>query len=73
VLGSLGSRLVDVELLVDIALKAVTVALDMSERFAALDINPVVIGPWGATVVDAKLHVRAGAPEYPSGGAPCPP
>ncbi len=70
VLGSLGSRLVDTELLVDIALKAVTVARDMSESFAALDINPVVIGPWGATVVDAKLHVRSGTPDHRS-GHPC--
>ena len=61
-LGSLGSRLVNTELLVDIALKAVTVARDMSESFAALDFNPVVIGPWGAAVVDAKLHVKTGGP-----------
>jgi succinyl-CoA synthetase beta subunit len=73
VLGSLGSRLVDTELLVDIALKAVTVARDMSESFAALDINPVVIGPWGGAVVDAKLRVRSGTADYRSGGPPCTP
>ena len=72
-LGSLGSRLVDTELLVDIALKAVTVARDMSESFAALDFNPVVIGPWGAAVVDAKLHLKTGGPGYRSGGPPCTP
>jgi len=72
VLGSLGSRLIDTELLVDIALKAVTVARDMSESFAALDLNPVVIGPWGVTVIDAKLHVRSGTPDHRS-GLPCTP
>lgn len=61
-LGSLGSRLVDLELLVDISLKAVELAQEMSDSFAALDINPVVLGPFGASVVDAKLHVRAGTP-----------
>ncbi len=70
VLGSLGSRLVNTELLVDIALRAVTVARDMSESFAALDLNPVVVGPWGAAVVDAKLHVRSATPDEWS-GLPC--
>ena len=72
VLGSLGSRLIDIEILVDIALKAVAVARNMSDSFAALDLNPVVTGPWGATVVDAKLHVRSDASDH-RGGLPCTP
>ena len=56
--SSLGSHLLDIGALVDVARKAVALAEAMSDSLVALDLNPVVLGPGGATVVDAKVHLR---------------
>jgi hypothetical protein len=57
-MSSLGSRLVDLDLLVELAQKAVALASKMQGSLVALDLNPVVLGPSGAMVVDAKVHIR---------------
>ena len=56
--STLASRLVYVELLVEVALRAVALAESMSDSLVALDLNPVVLGPEGAMVLDAKVYVR---------------
>jgi acyl-CoA synthetase (NDP forming) len=56
--SSLGSRMVDLGLLEDVALKASALARKMTDSLIALDLNPVVLSPSGATVIDAKVHVR---------------
>jgi acyl-CoA synthetase (NDP forming) len=60
-MSSLGSRLVDLDLLVDVALQAAALAEGMKDSLVALDLNPVVIGPSGAMVIDAKVHVTRSA------------
>ncbi len=55
--GSLGSPLVDLDLLVDVALPATALAEGMKDSLVALDLNPVVVGPSGAMVIDAKVCV----------------
>jgi len=65
--SSLASRLLDLDLLVDVALKAVALAETMSGSLVALDLNPVVLGPAGAMVIDAKLHVREDADQGDTG------
>ncbi len=57
-MSPLGGRLVDLELLVDVAHKAVALAERLQGPLVALDLNPVVLGPSGAMVVDAKVHMR---------------
>jgi acyl-CoA synthetase (NDP forming) len=57
-ISSLGSALVDLEKLVDVAEKAVDVVRKSGGSLVALDLNPVVLGPTGAVVVDAKLHAK---------------
>ena len=47
-----------IELLVEVALRAVALAESMSDSLVALDLNPVVLGPEGAMVLDAKVYVR---------------
>jgi len=59
--SSLGNGLVDLDLLVDVALRAVALARGMQDSLVALDLNPVVIGPSGAMVIDAKVHVTNSA------------
>jgi acyl-CoA synthetase (NDP forming) len=59
--SSLGSPLVDLDLLVDVALRATALAQAMKDSLVALDLNPVVIGPSGAMVIDAKVHVTKAA------------
>jgi acyl-CoA synthetase (NDP forming) len=57
-LSSLGSDLVNLEELVDVAVKAAELAREKGGSLVALDLNPVVVGPLGAVVVDAKVHMR---------------
>ena len=51
-------------------------ALDLGDRLAALDVNPLVAGPSGCVAVDALVVARAGqaaAPGAPAEGPARPP
>jgi len=63
-LDSPASRdLVDLDALVGIAQRATELAATLGSRFRTLDLNPVVVHPSGATVVDAKITLAAAASE----------
>jgi hypothetical protein len=52
---------VDLDLLVEVALQTAALAEGMKDSLVAIDLNPVVIGPWGAMVIDAKVRVTKAA------------
>ncbi len=55
--------LVDLESLAMVAHRGTLVAVDLGGDFSTLDLNPVVVGPAGAIVVNAEDHcARAGPP-----------
>ena len=56
---STGNRFVDLEALVDIGESVCRLVCSPSARLLAIDLNPVLVGTFGATVVDAKLRIEA--------------
>ncbi|HTT87427.1 MAG TPA: acetate--CoA ligase family protein, partial [Acidimicrobiales bacterium] len=64
--GYRGSPPVDLDALVDVVLRMSALAEDLPE-IAEADCNPVIAGPTGAVVVDARLRVAADAVAAPEG------
>lgn len=53
--GVRGARAADVEALARAVACLSALALDLGDRFTALDVNPVIVGPGGCTAVDALI------------------
>ena len=62
--GYRGSPEVDVDALEELVLR-VSSMVDAHHEIAELDLNPVVAGPDGAVVVDARLRLAAAPPPRP--------
>jgi hypothetical protein len=50
--GHRGSRPADIVALADVVVRFSEMAVDVSTRFSSIDVNPVIVGPDSAKVVD---------------------
>jgi acyl-CoA synthetase (NDP forming) len=62
--GFRGAPKKDVAALTDVVLRVSALA-DAHPEIAEMDLNPVMVRPRGAVVVDARVRVRASGPEPP--------
>jgi acetate---CoA ligase (ADP-forming) len=60
--GVRGGRPVDLEAVADAAARLSVLAVDLGDRLAALDVNPLVAGPGGCLAVDALVVATSAAP-----------
>jgi acetyl coenzyme A synthetase (ADP forming)-like protein len=67
--GYRGRPRADVAALRDLVLRVGALAEDVPE-IAELDLNPVIVGPEGAWVVDTRIRVEAREPRPPEGARP---
>jgi acetyl coenzyme A synthetase (ADP forming)-like protein len=67
--GYRGQPRADLDSLRDLVLRVGTLAEDLPE-LAEVDLNPVIVSPTGATVVDARIRVEARTPPPPEGARP---
>jgi acyl-CoA synthetase (NDP forming) len=64
--GYRGARHADVEALEDVLLR-VSALVEAHSEVAEMDLNPVVVHPSGAVVVDARIRLEPGTPRPPIG------
>ncbi len=64
--GFRGAQRVDVKALEDVLLR-VSALVEAHPEIAEMDLNPVIVHPDGAVVVDARIRVEPGSPRLPIG------
>jgi acetate---CoA ligase (ADP-forming) len=57
--GARGTPPADLDAVADAVASLSTLALDLGDRLAALDVNPLVAGPSGCLAVDALVVTRS--------------
>lgn len=62
--GYRGREKADVAALEDVILR-MSALVESCPEIAEIDLNPVIVGPHGATIVDARIRVAAAAPSVP--------
>ena len=64
--GYRGAPRADVGALEDVLLR-VSALVEAHPEIAEMDLNPLIVHPAGAVVVDARIRLEAGAPKLPIG------
>ena len=64
--GVRGNPPVDVEAVVDAAMRLSALAIDLGDHIVEIDINPLIALPKGAVAVDALIVLNASSPRPPS-------